>query len=520
MTWVTDTDDTWSSCCETTALRGTWDVAGGEPTDFFADGSSQGLSRVLLAALEQTRASTCITTAQLERPGPTIVYVNPAYCQMTGRRREDVIGATPRIMQGPLTDRRELDRLRSDLDEGEPFQGETVNYRADRTPFIINWRIDPVRDSRGVTTHFVATQEDVTEIRRVERLLEAEQRLDDALTTALTSGREPGSARQLIVDAVREGASLVAAAGTVAVAVTIEHEGYTSGSDAESSEPPVMVSFDQSESDVHGAIHVQGLSADQRSFLDTARLQRYSERASTVVGALVEYQRQRSTALRLQQGLLPTDVGDVPGYAIAARYKPGARGLEIGGDWYDVMYDDRRMIVTVGDVSGHGVDAAAMMGRLRLLAQVEFRRGAEVMDVFTLLDQVCRDRTEFATMLGVELRHGEREARVWSAGHLPAVHFGTHEPRLLELDTLPPLGYLGSARAEPVTVHLDDMSGLLLYTDGLIERRGEPIEQSLDRLARSSSAVDTAIDVVDRVMADLGQDSEDDIAVIAVQPSD
>ncbi|MEC7143998.1 MAG: PAS domain-containing protein, partial [Actinomycetota bacterium] len=146
--------------------------------DTIADGHA--LPRVLIAALEETSSPVCITTADLDEPGPTIVYVNPAYSQMTRRDRADVIGRSPRIMQGPLTDRAVLDRLRDDLSAGRPFSGETINYRADGEPFHIAWSIDPVLDDHGVATHYVATQRDVTAEVVAERVRLAEEGLDTA----------------------------------------------------------------------------------------------------------------------------------------------------------------------------------------------------------------------------------------------------------------------------------------------------------------------------------------------------
>ncbi len=168
-----------------------------------------GLSRVLLAALEGTRSATCITTAELDPPGPEIVYVNPAYCAMTGRDRHSVIGSTPRAMQGPLTDRTTLDRLRSDLEAGRRFSGETVNYRADGEPFIINWSIDPVVDGDGVVTHYVATQEDVTARVRAAQLLDAEKQLELALTRILNcdARTRPRPCQELVGQVVAGGSS-------------------------------------------------------------------------------------------------------------------------------------------------------------------------------------------------------------------------------------------------------------------------------------------------------------------------
>ncbi|MGE0127018.1 MAG: PAS domain S-box protein [Blastocatellales bacterium] len=132
--------------------------------------------RLLKTAIEQSNESVIITTAQLDRPGPQIVYINPAFTKMTGYAPEDVIGKTPRILQGPKTDPAVLDRLREDCARGRIFFGETVNYRKDGSEFFIEWSVGPVRDERGQVTHFVATQRDVTERRRAqEELRRSEQ---------------------------------------------------------------------------------------------------------------------------------------------------------------------------------------------------------------------------------------------------------------------------------------------------------------------------------------------------------
>src|SRR5262245_7829836 len=123
--------------------------------------------RVLKTAIEQSSESVIITTSQLDWPGPQIVYVNSAFTKMTGYSLEDVIGKTPRILQGPKTDRAVLDRLRKDLEGGRIFTGEAINYRKDGSEFYLEWSIGPVRNERGEVTHFVATQRDVTERRRI-----------------------------------------------------------------------------------------------------------------------------------------------------------------------------------------------------------------------------------------------------------------------------------------------------------------------------------------------------------------
>src|SRR5215831_533638 len=127
--------------------------------------------RLLTTVVEQCAESVLITTAQLELPGPQIVYVNPAFTRMTGYMPEEVIGKTPRILQGAKTDRAVLDRLRSDCSAGKVFHGKTINYRKDGSEFCLEWSVSPVRNEQGEITHFVATQRDVTDRLWVDKRL-------------------------------------------------------------------------------------------------------------------------------------------------------------------------------------------------------------------------------------------------------------------------------------------------------------------------------------------------------------
>lgn len=135
--------------------------------------------RLLLSAVQQSRDSIIITTAQLNYPGPEIVYVNPAFSEMTRYESEEVLGKTPRLLQGPDTDRTVLDRLRTHLTHGKPFHGEAINYRKDGTPFYVEWNITPIRNVNQTITHFVAIQRDINDRKRSEvereQLLQQEQ---------------------------------------------------------------------------------------------------------------------------------------------------------------------------------------------------------------------------------------------------------------------------------------------------------------------------------------------------------
>jgi len=135
------------------------------------------------AALESSYDSVLITDANLDNP--TIVFVNQAFCIMTGYSSEEILGKTPAILQGERTDSRVTRALREALEAGKSFEARTVNYRKNGEPFHIEWRTSPVLDDNGQTTHYIAIQRDVTsqvrQVRRLKRLAEI-----DGLTRLFT----------------------------------------------------------------------------------------------------------------------------------------------------------------------------------------------------------------------------------------------------------------------------------------------------------------------------------------------
>ena len=124
--------------------------------------------RLLQAAIQQSSESVMITTADVDLPGPEIVFVNPAFTKVTGYSAEDVIGKTPRILQGPKTERAVLDDVRVGLASGQEVRGEAINYRKDGTEFVIAWNISPIRGEDGKVTHFIGFQRDATDRNRAE----------------------------------------------------------------------------------------------------------------------------------------------------------------------------------------------------------------------------------------------------------------------------------------------------------------------------------------------------------------
>jgi len=95
-------------------------------------------------------------------PGFPIVYVNPAFCNMTGYTPEEILRASPSILQGPATDPDVLERLAQDLSAGRVFHGRAINYRKDGAVFMMEWKIAPIRNREGAVSHFLAIQRDVS----------------------------------------------------------------------------------------------------------------------------------------------------------------------------------------------------------------------------------------------------------------------------------------------------------------------------------------------------------------------
>jgi two-component system CheB/CheR fusion protein len=124
--------------------------------------------------LDAARHAVLVTGPVLEAPGPVIRYANPAMLQLTGYRRDELIGATPRILQGPGTDAAVIARLRAALAAGDGFHGEGINYRKDGSAYLVDWTIDPVRDADGTITAWLSIQRDVTS-RRADAMRAAER---------------------------------------------------------------------------------------------------------------------------------------------------------------------------------------------------------------------------------------------------------------------------------------------------------------------------------------------------------
>lgn len=117
------------------------------------------MKRLLEASMEESFNSIIITEAG---PGYPIIYVNPAFCNLTGYGPHEVIGKSPSILQGPNTDPEVVSRLSRDLNEGRLFYGKAINYRKDGSQFMMEWKIAPITNEKDEITHYLAIQREAS----------------------------------------------------------------------------------------------------------------------------------------------------------------------------------------------------------------------------------------------------------------------------------------------------------------------------------------------------------------------
>ena len=125
--------------------------------------------QILEASFTQSFSSIVITDADFEQGGPHIILCNDSFCKMTGYDRHELIGQNPKILQGPLTDRKVIDRLRQCLIDGDFFHGRATNYRKDGKPYVVEWNITPIKNERGKICYYVSVQTNLSSLLIAER---------------------------------------------------------------------------------------------------------------------------------------------------------------------------------------------------------------------------------------------------------------------------------------------------------------------------------------------------------------
>jgi GAF domain-containing protein len=254
---------------------------------------------------------------------------------------------------------------------------------------------------------------------------------------------------------------------------------------------------------------------------DEAILIQLSRIVSTTLDNVRLYERERRVAETLQRALLPKKLPDLPGIAAAARYRPGAVGVNVGGDWFDVIsLADHQTGVAVGDVVGRGVRAASVMGQVRTAFRAIVLDDSAPTSVLSRLNQLIPtlESDHFSTMVYVLWDPAQRVLHMGNAGHPPPLLVQPDgRSTFLEQALHPPLGVLEDARYEAAEFRLSRGSTVLLYTDGLVEQGG--LDRGFRLLERAASRRNDDLEAFcDQVLeAMLPSETVDDVALLALR---
>lgn len=226
---------------------------------------------------------------------------------------------------------------------------------------------------------------------------------------------------------------------------------------------------------------------------------------------------EHTLAVTLQRSLLPGDNPTVPGLTFATRYMPATHNVEIGGDFYEVAELDDRVLVAVGDVVGHSLKAATVMGEIRHALRAYAIEGHDTVTILHRLDALVRrfHPEWFTTMCVMLVDPATGTAEVANAGHIPPLVADATGNRYL--DVVGPLLGAGWRRPPATRVELPPGTVVLLVTDGIVERRDRTVDEGMAAI-RDHVAHDTDLETLcTSLLHHFGQDAEDDIALVAIR---
>lgn len=275
--------------------------------------------------------------------------------------------------------------------------------------------------------------------------------------------------------------------------------------------------------DLIGVLHVGSLTPREFTPGDAALLELAAGRVAPAIERarlLDALNQQRRAAEALQRGLLPASLPQLPDVDVAVRYVP-ARD-EIGGDWYDVVaLRGGKVAITIGDVAGHGIRAAALMAQVRAALRAYALDDPQPSSVLARLDRYLQHThgLAMATVVHAVVDPLAGAVTFSSAGHPPPVIVGPDGARALDLPVAPPLGVRPFPVFADTEVAFGDDETVLLYTDGLVERRGESLGDGIDRLLAVAGTGDRRPDALcTRALTDVlaARASEDDVALVAL----
>jgi serine phosphatase RsbU (regulator of sigma subunit) len=272
-----------------------------------------------------------------------------------------------------------------------------------------------------------------------------------------------------------------------------------------------------------GFIHLFDQTRDRFSESDWSILVQLAEMTAVALDNVQLYERQHRTAVTLQRALLPGRFSMDPRLRVATRYMPGEAGLNVGGDWYDLVnLEARKIALAMGDVAGRGAKAAAVMGRVRTAWRAYALRDEPPETVMESLNTLIQelDPDHFSTLVHVVIDLDRSDMKIVNAGHPPPLLIAPDgEARFLRQALSVPMGTLTSADYHPEAVALGAGSTVLLYTDGLIERADIALDERLRLLQQAAHGRVTDVEVLcDRILERmLPEEAADDVALVALK---
>jgi serine/threonine-protein kinase RsbW len=479
-------------------------------------------------------------------PDWQILRVNHTFCDWTGFDADELVGLRrfPDLLSvgGRIYHETHCAPLLRIQDELREIAGDVVCANGRRMPTLFNAVLK--RDEQGEPLLIRVTVFDASDRRRYEQELLAARDLEraarrrteqlEALSRALVAAADSGAVAAAL------GAELVASFDAHRVGVAVrDADGMLRplfGHGADGPVPrlegaPVFEEHQRSAAarlplGTDRPIGVAWLAYDApHTFTaeERALLVACASQATLALERSQLYEAQRDVAHVLQQSMLGGPPLPDRRYVVATHYAPSTDHMEVGGDWYDAFaLPEGRVAVVIGDVVGRGLRAASAMGQLRSAVRALAVTGTGPAGVAQALDGFVAQvpAAQYATLVYAEIDPGAGAMRFAVAGHLPPLLRAPGAvPQLLTDGRSPPLGAAapGVARAE-ATASLARGGMVLLYTDGLVERRGELIDEGLDRLLATvaQAAEDEPAALVTRLASELlGPANDDDVCLLS-----
>ena len=386
--------------------------------------------------------------------------------------------------------------LHDAVENGDALELTFRFLRADGTHGWMESRGSVFRDTDGAAVRVLGLAHDVTD-RVVDR-----QRIDQLrrLAADLTGTRTVNG----VVDVITR--ELASTSVTVELTTVVDSE----------EDPALDAGAGALFSYLAGGLRLEFRRAGTGSTPTRRQLTAIGELGGAALERAQHYEAERSNAIAFQQALVPSSVPDSDAWWIDATYVPAEATERLGGDLFDTVPIDDAVVLVIGDIAGHGLQATQQTGTVRALLRtlVALHDGDPVTVVQSargLFSRVCGDNAPFVSVCVARCTH-DGVVTVASAGHPPPIVRRSGTAELIDMPTGPPLGVFEHASDESVRIELAEHDWVALYTDGVFERRDEPIDATIRELCGKAASVASAGDLIH--LGESDANNPDDRAVV------